>query len=133
MRSRVTGFILFLIFILVFYGSIRETGKIMISGIESNGINKSEFIETIDIMLSQIKSIQKRKDEFSKKSSSGRSVNIRVFYLMLSPQKEAGIYVNGREYLVKEGTTIGSNIKILQIEENGIIADVNEKKYYISK
>ena len=133
MRSRVTGFILFLIFILVFYGSIRETGKIMISGIESNGINKSEFIETIDIMLSQIKSIQKRKDEFSKKSSSGRSVNIRVFYLMLSPQKEAGIYVNGREYLVKEGTTIGSNIKILKIEENGIIADVNEKKYYISK
>ncbi len=133
MRSRITGFILFIVFATVFYNGVTGAGKIILSAIDVNNISSSTFVDNIEIMLGQIKAINKRKAEFSVRSVGKVTMNVRVFYLMISPKKEAGVYYNGNEYLVGEGSSIGPGVVVETIEADGIIINNNGKKYYISK
>ncbi|HOO59893.1 MAG TPA: hypothetical protein PLF44_04405 [Candidatus Mcinerneyibacteriales bacterium] len=134
MRSRITGFIIFIVFLMVFMTGAQISKDILFTRYEVTEINENDvFIDNVKVLLEQIKIIRAKRKEFAETARREEPVNISVFYIMVSPRKEAGLFYNGAEWLVHEGDLVGSRIRIEEIRSDGIIVKQGERSYFVSK
>ena len=134
MRSRITGFIVFIVFLMVFMTGAQISKDILFTRFEVSEINDNDiFIDNVKVLLEQIKIIRAKRQEYTEAAKREEPVNISVFYIMVSPQKEAGLYYNGAERLVHEGDMVGSRIRIEEIRSDGLIVKQGERSYFVSK
>jgi len=134
MRSRITGFIIFIAFLMVFMTGVQISKDILFTRFEVSEINdKDPFIENVKALLEQIRIIHAKRKEYTEATKQQESVNIAVFYIMISPRREAGLYFNGSERLVHEGDRIGSRISVEEIRPDGVIIKKGERLYFVSK
>jgi hypothetical protein len=100
-------------------------------------VKDTEFVQKVKDILKKIKykreKLNKDKNEVVAKKQKQDRFYIRIYYIMTSPKKEVGIYFNGRRYLLKEGDTVGNNLKMVKILPNSIEVEYNNKTYWISK
>jgi hypothetical protein len=134
MRSRIIGFIVFIVFLFVFMKGADIAKDIIFTRFQVTSMNENDtFIENVKAALKQIAIIKEKRKTFKEVTQKEDPVNIRVFYLLISPQKEAGLFVNGREILAHEGESIGNGMILREIRSDGIVVAQGERNYFVSK
>ncbi|TYB31639.1 MAG: hypothetical protein FXF47_03310 [Candidatus Mcinerneyibacterium aminivorans] len=138
MRNKIISFILIIIFVILFFSGIFQMKDIALYDLHSKTtVKDTEFVQKVKDILKKIKykreKLNKDKNEVVAKKQKQDRFYIRIYYIMTSPKKEVGIYFNGRRYLLKEGDTVGNNLKMVKILPNSIEVEYNNKTYWISK
>lgn len=133
MKKRIFSIIVILIFGIAFFvGILKMRDIILLELHKTKNVEDTQFITNVKELLKKI-DFSKEDREYFEKEEEKDEFYVNIYYIMLSPKKEVGLYYNKKRYLLNEGDKIGGDFQLLEIRPNSIEVLYKNDKYWITK
>jgi len=133
MKKRIFSIIVILVFIISFFvGLLKMRDIILLELHKTKNVKDTQFIINAKELLKKI-DLSNQDNGYFEKEEDKDEFYVNIYYIMLSPKKEVGLYYNKKRYLLNEGDKIGEDFQLLEIRPNSIEVLYKNDKYWITK
>ena len=133
MKKRIFSIIVILVFIISFFvGLLKMRDIILLELHKTKNVKDTQFIINAKELLKEI-DLSNQDNGYFEKEEDKDEFYVNIYYIMLSPKKEVGLYYNKKRYLLNEGDKIGGDFQLLEIRPNSIEVLYKNDKYWITK
>jgi|SRR6056297_200968 len=133
MKKRIFSIIVILVFIISFFvGLLKMRDIILLELHKTKNVKDTQFIINAKELLKEI-DLSNQDNGYFEKEEDKDEFYVNIYYIMLSPKKEVGLYYNKKRYLLNEGDKIGEDFQLLEIRPNSIEVLYKNDKYWITK